>query len=92
MSDYRGLTEEMEQDGVRKAETDEEHGLHAPESHERLVCFMYLLMRDDLPTGTVSNKIADIADIAGFDGKKSEFSNPHLEALARDYANRIRRG
>lgn len=87
MSDYRGLIEEMEQD--KSAEKDKEDGFHHSESHERLVCFMYLLMRDELPTGTVCKMLTDIGEA---DGKEFTFTNPHLEALARDYANRIREG
>ena len=64
------------------------HGNHM--SHERLVCFLYLLMRDELPTGTVCRIIQEFTECS--DPTGFEFSNPHLETLARDYADRIREG
>ena len=90
MSDYRGLIEEMEADRARPSEEKvaTEAALQSLE-HERLVAFLYLIMRDELPTGTVCKTITDITenDATGF-----QFTSPHLEALARDYANRIREG
>lgn len=59
--------------------------------HERLVCFLYLMMRDEVPTGVVCKKIGEASEANSGEGEVS-FSNPHLEALARDYANRIREG
>ena len=101
MSDYRGLIEEMEKDRAKKRDGDEfveELGCslnvmdtmlkQGTQAHERLVCFMYLLMRDELPTGTVCKIVTDIDEA----GEEFQFTNPHLEALARDYANRIREG
>ena len=83
-------------DGV--APTDEQiqkalqilHGSHI--SHERLVAFLYVLMRDELPTGIVFRVISHFEDINPGDQIGFEFTNPHLEALARDYANQIREG
>ena len=66
------------------------HGNHL--SHERLVCFVYLLMRDELPTGTVCRIIAHSEDGNADSPDGFAFTNPHLEALARDYADRIREG
>lgn len=64
------------------------HGSHM--SHERLVAFLYSLMRDELPTGTVCRVIQEFTE--DFKPTGFEFTNPHLEALARDYADRIREG
>tara|TARA_R110000868_G_scaffold150227_8_gene373272 strand:- start:657 stop:917 length:261 start_codon:yes stop_codon:yes gene_type:complete len=86
MSDYRGLIKEMEENHKKIHERDLESGFHHSDSHERIVCFLYLIMRDELPTGAVCKHITDIA------GQEFKFSNPHLEALARDYANRLREG
>lgn len=77
MSDYRGLIKEIE-----------ESGFHSSNSNERLVYFLYLMMRDEVPTGVICKHITDIS---GCD-RDIHFSNPHLEALARDYANRLREG
>lgn len=50
----------------------------------RLTAFLYLLMRDRVPTGDVCQIIMDIGESSEF-----EFTSKHLEALARDYADRI---
>ena len=105
MPDHCGLIKEMEQDRAAKRASDETvadvENLHGdmPQElrdeimvdlpHNRLVAFLYLMMRDEVPTGVICKKITDLTEKAptGF-----QFSNPHLEALARDYANRIREG
>ena len=69
-------------------EKDLESGFHSTDSHERLVCFLYLMMRDEVPTGVICKHITDIS---GSD-RDIRFSNHHLEALARDYANKLREG
>ena len=61
-------------------------------SHERLVVFLYVLMRDELPTGTVCRIIQEFSCPKNASDDEYEFTNPHLEALARDYADRIREG
>lgn len=51
---------------------------------EKLVAFLYLLMRDELPAGTVAGIVLNHirrARTAPF-----QFSNPHLEAYAREIA------
>ena len=53
---------------------------------DRLVMFLYLLMRDELPTGSVVKLIGEIEELGNLD---PEFSNKHLEAMARDYADRL---
>ena len=57
--------------------------------HERLVAFLYLLMRDELPAGTVCRIINELieTDTGKLTGYK--FTNPHLEAMARSYAARL---
>jgi hypothetical protein len=82
MSDYRGLIEEMEAD---KSKPEPEPDL----AHERVVAVLYLLMRDEIPTGTLCKIITDMTEKSP-DGY--QFTNPHLEALARDYAGRIKEG
>jgi hypothetical protein len=44
-------------------------------------------MRDEVPTGTICEKIVQIDE--GDQNSLVEFSNPHLAALAEDYAERI---
>jgi hypothetical protein len=56
---------------------------------ERLVAFLYLTMRNDLPTGVVCNTVNAVTENTEIDFR---FSNVHLEALARDYATRICEG
>lgn len=53
---------------------------------EKLVCFLYLLMRDRLPTGIVA-EVMNESTTAG-EGA-TQYSNEHLEAMAREYANRL---
>lgn len=49
-----------------------------------LVAFLYLLMRDELPTGTVAGILAN--HIRKPKLTPWVFSNPHLEAYAREIA------
>lgn len=51
---------------------------HAP---ERLKLFLYLLMRDHLPTGKVGSLLSELRDV-----EEVYFSAPELEALAERYA------
>lgn len=62
--------------------------------HERLVAFLYLLMRDEMPSGRVCNIINmfDEVEQTGEPPTGFQFTSPHLEALARDYAGRIKEG
>jgi len=53
---------------------------------ERLQEFLYLMMRDEVPTGVVCKKIMEVDEC---DSKRPVFSNPHLAALADDYAGRL---
>ena len=52
---------------------------------------MYLLMRDHLPTGAVCEVVQEITE-QNFEVSEFQFTNSHLEALARDYAGRIKEG
>lgn len=53
---------------------------------ERTVAFIYMLMRDALPTGAVNSMVAQFAQAAD---KDFTFSSPELEALARRYAEAL---
>lgn len=48
---------------------------------ERLKLFLYLLMRDHLPTGKVASLLSDLGDV-----EEVYFTAPELEALAERYA------
>ena len=50
----------------------------------KLIEFLYVLMRDELPTGKVCTIISQLSDC-----DEIIFTNEHLQALATDYANRI---
>lgn len=54
--------------------------------HKNLVAFLYLIMRDELPTGKVCNIITNIQN---FHTDEIIYSNEHLHNLAKDYATRI---
>lgn len=56
-------------------------------SKERLTPFIYLLIRDHLPAGTVATLVKDLAG-----HKQFEYSNDHLAAMAKDYAFRLLSG
>ena len=53
----------------------------------KLTAFLYIMMRDEVPTGTIAKVIQDIDEIIGDD--ETEYSNDHLKAMAEDYAKRI---
>lgn len=54
---------------------------------EHLATFLYLLMRDELPTGKVARIIQEVEkNKSHFD---VEFSNRNLSGMAREYAERI---
>jgi hypothetical protein len=52
---------------------------------ERLVEFLYILARDELPIGTIESIMWD--HVSG--GEPDEYCNPWLEAWARDLAKRL---
>ena len=56
------------------------------ERQTKLTAFLYLIMRDHLPTGIIAKIIMDIDEL---DTGRIEYSNDHLRALAEDYAGRI---
>ena len=59
---------------------------------QRLDTFIYLLMRDHLPTGTIAKLIMDIDELDVAEHQMIStlaFSNYHLKAMAEDYASRI---
>jgi len=53
--------------------------------NHKLTAFLYLLIRDHLPSGKVAKLIMDVHKIT----ENIEYTNEHLEALAKDYATRI---
>ena len=57
---------------------------------ERLTAFLYIMMRDQLPTGIVCATIqaSEPNEIGCFEDGY-EFTNQHLAALAEDYAGRL---
>jgi len=55
------------------------------ELEARLKTLLYLLMRDDLPAGTVIGRVID-AKAAGM----AAYTNPHLAALADDLVARLK--
>lgn len=70
-----------------------EAGLPAPEyrwsrpatpSGDRLVEFLYLLLRDYLPAGSVAEAMKKVT------GRNVVYSNAHLEGYARDLAKTLR--
>ena len=56
------------------------------ERQTKLTAFLYLMMRDHLPTGIIAKIVLDIDEL---EIDKIEYSNDHLKALAEDYAKRI---
>jgi hypothetical protein len=55
--------------------------------NERMVCFFYLLMRNELPTGVVAELVQEIEKTEV--GADFEFTNKHLAAMAEEYVKRI---
>ena len=51
---------------------------------DKLTTFLYLLIRDDMAAGRVIQLANEARDV-----RKPIFTNPHLEALARDVAERL---
>lgn len=54
-------------------------------THEKLVGMLYILMRDDLVPGRVEKLVQDGENHP----PPYKFSNPHLEAYARELAARL---
>lgn len=54
---------------------------------DKLVAFLYLLMRDSLPTGEVERLIQETEHATPV---QNQFSAVHLEAYARQLASRLR--
>jgi len=51
---------------------------------DRLVALLYFIMRDEIPSGVLVEYINSIKNYQHFN-----FTNKHLEAMAREYAERI---
>jgi len=75
MSNYSEIYEQIEK-----------HTEKEKTPHKSLIAFLYLIMRDELPTGKVCNIITQIQN---FHSDEIIYSNPHLHDLAKDYATRI---
>ena len=54
---------------------------------DRLTCFLYLLMRDELSTGKVAR--VHFETLRGTDKGKPEYSNEYLELYARGLAEKL---
>lgn len=57
-------------------------------SNESLTLLFYLLMRDDLPSGRVEQRVMDVESVTA-DGSTVVYSCPDLHAKARKMAERI---
>ena len=55
---------------------------------ERLVAFLYVLMRDEVVSGAVERVMESHIESRPRDIPRS-YSNPHLEAYARELAERL---
>ncbi len=58
-------------------------------STSKLVAFLYVLMRDDVVPGRVEQLLRDHVE-CGNAGDETIYCNPHLEALAKETAERLR--
>jgi hypothetical protein len=61
-------------------------------SHSNLTTFLYLLMRDEIPTGAVVRLIDEIIKnnrLVGLDDMSVIYTNKHLKAMASEYSERI---
>ncbi len=56
-------------------------------SQERLVCFLYELMRDELPAGKAAGLVKSAEAIKP--GEVVHYTNKHLEAYARELCSRL---
>ena len=51
----------------------------------KLQIFLYLLMRDELPTGKVARLIQEVEKVS----EQPSFTNGHLAEMAREYEERL---
>lgn len=56
---------------------------------QRLVAFLYMIMRDELSTGKIVEVINKLDPKDGYSPDGYKFTNKHLEAMSVDYADRI---
>lgn len=52
----------------------------------RLIAFLYLMLRDQLPAGVIEKIMVEQVDTLT---QEPKFSNPHLEAYARELSERL---
>lgn len=55
--------------------------------HDALTCLLYLLIRDHLPSGKVESIVRTVEETRSNGG--ANFSGPHIEAEARELADRV---
>lgn len=53
---------------------------------KKLTCFMFLIIRDHVPTGAISKILSDIGDIKDVE---VVYDNKYLKTLSEDYAKRL---
>lgn len=56
---------------------------------QKLTTFLYILMRDYLPAGTVEKIMSEHVDLIT-DTNEAQFSNSHLQKIAEDVAHRMK--
>ncbi|HEX9640544.1 MAG TPA: hypothetical protein VGB13_04450 [Candidatus Krumholzibacteria bacterium] len=66
----------------------------AEKTFERLVCFLYILARDEVPAGAIERVLVHHVELGDKSADlvkdcKRSYSSPRLEALAREWAQRI---
>lgn len=66
-------------------DSDEEQS--EPVAKNKLVDFLYCLLRDRVPPGEIETLIANIE---AAQDNESEYENKHLEAYARELADRLK--
>ena len=59
-------------------------------SNDKLVCFLYLLMRDEIPTGKVSKILFGLEDLSVNDNDYCEFTNGYLADFAKFVAAKLK--
>lgn len=70
-------------------ESDQQHAeVQSPVPNSKLITFLYLLMRDHLPTGAVCRTIQE-AQNADMEKEFIRYSDENLRAMAESYARRI---
>ena len=61
------------------------------ESEDPLVAFLYLLMRDHMPSADVLKIVHDVVDTQSSESRSHVFTNGHLAGFAVFLANELRK-